>query len=110
MKYPRLVRQAKTDIRVTITSEEMSEVGEREIILDADLKCNYQDKAYTKVTTDKQVITLTGKAYFDGDIAPSIPVITGGRIIVFGATREIYRGTKARNPDGTENYTLLEIK
>ena len=44
-----------------------------------------------------------------GDIAPSLAVISSGYVIVFGQKRQIYRGTKARNPNGTVNYTELEL-
>ena len=36
-------------------------------------------------------------------------VFSPGTVIVNGIKRRIYRGTKARNPDGTVNYTKLEL-
>lgn len=110
MKYPKLVRNAKTPCHITVVSEEMNSFGEREKLIDGDFKCNYQSGAYTKVTADKQIITLSGKVLIDGDIAPDVPEITSGKCNVLGVTRDIYKGTKARNPDGTVNYTQLELK
>ena len=83
MIYPKLVREkeCKTDIHVVLYKEEVTEYGEPIIALEKDLKCNYQD----------------------------IPDISGGTVTVFGETRNIYQGTKARNPDGTVNFTELEI-
>lgn len=67
--------------------------------------CNYQDKAKTVLTAEKKLVEITGAALFPGDICPGLPVISGGSATVFGAKRRILQGTKARNPDGTVNYT-----
>lgn len=111
MTYPKLVREkdCKTDIHVTLYDEGITEDGQPIIALDKDLKCNYQDKAKRVLTAEKVLIQLTAKAYFVGDIAPNLKVISSGKITVFGETRSIFQGTKARNPDGTINYTELEI-
>lgn len=111
MTYPKLVREenCKTDIHVVLYGEDTTEDGEPVIALDTDLKCNYQDKAKRVLTAEKVIIQLTAKAYFVGDIAPGLPVISSGQVTIFEETRQIYQGTKARNPDGTVNYTELEI-
>ena len=111
MNYPKLVRKenCKTDIHVVLYGEGTTEDGEPIIALDVNLKCNYQDKAKRVLTAEKVIIQITAKAYFVGDIAPNLAVISGGQITVFGETRSIYQGTKARNPDGTVNFTELEI-
>lgn len=111
MNYPKLVRkeQCKTDIHVILYGEGITEDGEPIIALEDDFKCNYQDKAKRVLTAEKVVIQLTAKAYFIGDIAPDLSVISGGQVTVFGETRSIYQGSKARNPDGIVNFTELEI-
>ena len=111
MKYPKLVRKenCKTDIHIVLYGEGITEDGEPIIALDTNLKFNYQDKAKRVLTAEKVIIQLTAKAYFVGDIAPDLAVISGGQVTVFGETRSIYQGTKARNPDGTVNFTELEI-
>lgn len=109
MNYPKLVRICKTDIHVVLYDEGVTEDGAPIVALEADLKCNYQDKAKRVLTAEKVFIELTAKALFDGDIAPSLSVISGGYVTVFGETRRIYQGTKSRNPDGTVNFTELEI-
>lgn len=111
MIYPKLVREqdCKTHIHVVLYKEGVSEDGAPIIALEKDLKCNYQDKA-KRILNEKQVVVqLTGTALFPDDIAPDLPVISGGKVTVFEETRRIYQGTKARNPDGTVNYTELEI-
>lgn len=110
MKWPKLVRNAKTPCHVKVVSEEMNSFGARDTLIDDDFKCNYQSGAFTKVTADKQIITLSAKVLIDGDIAPDVPEITSGKCNVLGVTRDIYKGTKARNPDGSVNYTMLELK
>lgn len=68
-------------------------------------KCNYQDKAKTILTAEKKLVEITGSALFPGDICPELPIISGGKAEVFGVKRRILQGRKARNPNGTVNYT-----
>lgn len=107
MKYTCLVpkRLCKTDIRLELEAEGLNKYGEPLETVVYDGKCNYQDKARTILTTDKKLVQITGTALFSGDICPQLPVISGGIAIVFGVRRRIQQGTKARNPDGTVNYT-----
>ena len=72
-------------------------------------KCNYQDKARTVLTAEKKLIQITGTALFPGDICPDLPVISGGSATIFGVKRRIEQGTKARNPDGSVNYTEVML-
>lgn len=112
MKYPCLVlkRYCKTDIEVKLDREGVSKYGEPLPHILWSGKCNYQDTAKTVYTSDMKKVVISGCAYIPGDIAPDIPVITGGSIIVFGVTRKIFQGMKARNPDGSVNYTRLDVK
>ena len=111
MKYPCLVLKSvcKTPIKVTLYQEELSEDGEPVTDAVLNLMCNYQDKAKTVITADKQNVSLSAQAYFVGDIAPEIAVISNGEVEIFGQKRRIYQGEKARNPDGTVNYTRLDL-
>ena len=68
-------------------------------------KCNYQDKAKTALTAEKKLVQITGTALLPGDICPQMPVISGGSAVIFGVKRRILEARKARNPDGTVNYT-----
>lgn len=111
MKYPCLILKSvcKTPISVTVFREGISEDGEPLTAIKLDLMCNYQDKAKTVITADKQLVQLTAQAYFIGDIAPDLPTISNGEIEVCGVKRQIFQGEKARNPDGTVNYTRLDL-
>ena len=107
MRYPQLVPQklCKTDIRLSIDQEGLSVYGEPLPPVEIVSRCNYQDCAKTVLTAEKKLIEITGKALFSGDICPELAAITGGSATVFGETRRVLQGRKARNPDGTVNYT-----
>jgi hypothetical protein len=110
MAFPKLVRNAKTPVQVTIMAEEPNEFNEKEILLDEKFPCNYQDSAAVKYTADKQALEIAGTVYIDGDILPTASVIASGSVVIFGKQRQIVKGTKARNLDGSVNYTRLDVK
>ncbi len=111
MKYPCLVNEklCKTDIHLEIRPEGVDRRGEPSPPVIVDTKCNYQDSAKTVFTAEKKLIEITGTVLFPGDIAPELSVISGGTARICSVERRILRGTKARNPDGTVNYTKLEV-
>ena len=111
MKYPCLVprRLCKTEIHVHLESEELTNLGKPKYTAELDLTCNFQDKAKTILTAEKKLVQVTGTALFPGDIAPGMPSLSAGTVIVFGEERRIVQGTKNRNPDGTVNYCTLEV-
>lgn len=111
MKYPCLVekRLCKTDIHIEITQEGLNKYGEPLEAVVIDTKCNYQDTTKTVLTAEKKLVQLSGIALFPGDIVPTLPTISGGTVMVHGVERNIFQGTKARNPDGTVNYCELRL-
>lgn len=111
MKYPCLVpkRLCRTDISLQMDREGLNEYGEPLEAVTYSGKCNYQDKAKTVLTAEKKLIQITGSALFPGDICPELPVISGGYAVIFEVKRRIEQGTKARNPDGTVNYTEVML-
>ena len=106
MRYPCLVRKrdCKTAVKVHLEPD-----GEPLPALELDLTCNYQDSAKTVLTAEKKLVQLSGVALFPGDIAPSFETLSGGTIEVGGVTRRIFQGRKNRNPDGTVNYSELDV-
>ena len=54
MRYPKLVINPKTEVLVTLYSDEIGECGERIVIENKKLKCNYQDKAKKVLTKNKE--------------------------------------------------------
>lgn len=110
MKYPSLVpdRVCRTPVTVQRT-EGINRDGSPKNTVIYSGKCFYSEKTYQKLTAEKQLVTLSGEALFNGDIAPDSDTITGNVTILHGITREIYASQKAKNPDGTVNYTRLEL-
>ncbi len=111
MKYPCLVLKSvcKTKISLTLYHEGLGEDGEPLTAVEYCGFCNYQDSAKTVLTSEKKLVQISAQAYFIGDIAPELAVISGGEAVIFGEKRRILHGMKARNPDGTVNYTRVDM-
>lgn len=113
MRYPRLVpdRVCRTPCIVRITTEGIDKDGAPITAFKAEnIRCNYQDRARTYLDKEKKMVRITGKALFNGDLCPGLAVISGGTFTVNGVSRRILEGTKARDPDGTVNYTELILE
>lgn len=112
MKYPELVPDwvCTTPISVTVESESLSEDGAPSAVTVSGLLCNWQDGGKALFTPEQKVIQISGRAYFNGDVIPTVSNITSGTAEIFGETREIAQGFKRRNPDGTVNYTEIHFK
>lgn len=112
MRWPTLVPAAlcKTPVTVTLYGEGLDEDGAPEIAFTAQTLCNWQDSAAVLRTDETHTVQLSGTALIPGDLCPELGEITAGRVSIFGGERDILRGSKCRNPDGTVNYTRLEVK
>lgn len=110
-KWPQLVlpQFCHTSVTLTVESEDIGENGAPSSLLKWSGKCNYQDKAKRVYNVNKELVEVTGSCLIPGDIAPDMAVIPGGTVNVYGIDRKLAIGTKARNPDGTVNYTRLEL-
>lgn len=66
MKWPELIPKSmcQTDIHIRIDSEEIGEEGQPITLIDADFKCNYQDKAKRVMTNEQKIVQVTGSAHF----------------------------------------------
>lgn len=111
MKFPCLVRKkcCNTAVHIVLYDEKTDENGMPFIVLDSEFLCNYQDCAKTVLTQQQKKIEVNGKILIPDDIVPDCPTISGGFVEIFGNRREIAKGTKARNPDGTVNFTEIEV-
>jgi hypothetical protein len=109
MKFPCLVRPkfCKTPVYITLYGEGLNEDGAPEII--GAVMCNYQDSSKTVLTDQQKRVEVSGVILIPYDLYPNTPTISGGYVEVNGVKREIAKGTKARNPDGTVNYTRLDL-
>lgn len=110
--YPCLVlpQYCTTPIIFSFEREGVNVYGEPLEPVNVDTTCNYQDKAKTILTEEKKLVEITGTALIPGDICPELPIITSGSATVFGVERQVIEGKKARNPDGTVNYTEVSLK
>ena len=111
MYYPCLIPDwaLNATATVSIASEGVSEDGELIPQIELEEKCNLQLKNEQKLDSQKQSVSLTGKAYFIGDIAPDIRTINGGTLTHNDVNYSIHAGSKALNFDGSVNYTVLEL-
>lgn len=72
-----------------------------------DGKCNFSEKSKTTINEQRQVVELSGKALFKGDIFPG--KLIKGYIDLDGVKKTIYRSRKPRNPDGSIYSTELDL-
>ena len=109
-KYPQLINDklCTTPCKVIVNGD-INEDGEpTKYIYEG--KCNYQSSCTRVLDEQERIIQITGKCYFSGNILPELDEIADGEVIIFGNKRRIHKGTKARNLDGSINYTLLELR
>ena len=110
-KWPCLVlpQYCKTSIKVTIECEDLNENG-TPVTVEWEGMCNYQDQSKRVYKDDKAVIEVVGICLIPGDIAKDLALLPSGKVAVNGIERNLIKGIKARNPDGTVNYTQLELE
>lgn len=71
--------------------------------------CNYQERPQTILDDTRQWIKVNATAHFNGDIAPKLDELNGFVVVPNNRKRKIFNSMKARNLDGTVNYTRLEL-
>ena len=103
LPFPRWI--LKTSVKVYQT--ELSEDGEpiEELIFDG--LCCYDEKIKQVLDAERRLVTLAGKAIFEGDINPGR--LIEGRLQVGEVKRTIFRTARPRNPDGSVFSTELEL-
>ena len=110
MIYPALVPPTVCRTPVTIYLEDgFGEDGSPRRTILFSGRCKYQRVVETKHADDWRTVTVTGKAYLNGDSLPGRE-LTGTVLLGDDPTpRPIERAERALNPDGTVNYTKLEL-
>lgn len=111
MYFPCLILKqfCKTQLTVFLESEELNEDGEPLVQIEWKGKCNYQEKTKRIYKSDKSYITVNATCLIPSDIEPKFNG-GSGYAYVDGVKREIASFAKVRNPDGTVNYTQIELK
>lgn len=109
MRFPKLVPEKICTVpAVVVKTDGLNRDGSKKMTVVFSGKCFYSEKAKQKLSTDKQLITLSGEALFCGDIAPECPFIDG-YCNINGREYKVYSSEKARDPDGNVNFTRLEL-
>lgn len=111
MRYPSIVPlwACKTAADIVIYSEGLTEEGAPTIAFQGSTHGNYQSGGKTVFDKEQKRVQLTGTFLIQGDLCPDVVEITSGRITISGFKRNILQGYKKRNPDGTVNFTEIQI-
>lgn len=129
MKFPSLVKKqfCKTPVEVTIYDEGVTEDGAPVVafhcgeiypsdtllpntnLFAGNAHCNMQSKAKTVYTKEQKIVQVSAVLLFSGDLAPDCPNLSSGYVVLDGEKRTIVQGIKHRNPDGTVNFTELDV-
>ena len=109
MGYPKLVRIARTPVHVELFKAECNDYNERETAVCGDFLCNHQSGGEIAYGEQKQRIQLAGTLLFDGDICPDCDSPVDGRLTLLGSEFRAVRVQKHRNPDGSVNYTRIDV-
>lgn len=112
MRYPKLVKDftQSTPVNVVIDADGIDEDGAPIEGARWSGACNWQDQTVEKYGKEKAETEVLASLYIDGDPFPELAIISGGTVEAFEDTRNIVRGAKGRNPDGTVNFTRLELQ
>lgn len=111
MRFPNLIPNSlcNTAISIEIEQEGVDKYGEPYEPIKWEGRCNYQDTARSIFREGKKNDLITGTCLIPGDIVPQLPVIGAGYAVIHGVKRTIVSGAKCRNPDGTVNFTRIEV-
>lgn len=110
--WPELVppwaRNADIEIKL-ITGKNADGTEKTELVFTG--RCNYSEKSRTVLDEQRRSVLLEGVVLVSGDIAPGRDLTGEARIMAGNQkiVRRIYRGSRGRNPDGSVNYTQLEV-
>ena len=110
MKWPELVPDSVCTIPVKIQFEDgINEDGSPKKAVLFEGNCNYSENSKQVLDQERRLVQLQATALFNGDIAPGLDI--SGEVVINGGTviRRIYSSSRARNPDGTVNFTKLEL-
>ena len=110
MVWPKLVPLSICATPVCVTLEDgVNEDGSPKVAGEYTGLCNYREEARWDTDGQRRIVHMIGVALIDGDISPGLESLSGTAVISGGQTRRISKGSRARNLDGTVNYTRLEL-
>lgn len=112
-KWPKLVPSIVCNTPITVQLQEgVEDDGSPKYTVAWEGKCNYSEKSRQVLDEKRQLVELQARVLIDGDIAPGQDI--AGEVMITpegspGVVRCIYSASRARNPDGTVNFTQLEL-
>ncbi len=107
LKFPK--KLAVIDFEIELEQEGISEDGEPLVAFKTSGKCIFSEKSKRVITEDGKKIELFGKIAIEGDIAPTLKLISSGNVIINEKKYEIYKGYRPRNPDGSIFASEFEL-
>lgn len=110
MKWPDLVPPSVCNTKIKIVWEDgIDEDGAPAVKTIYDGRCNYSEKSMDVLDAERRLIRLEAVALLHGDPVPNSDI--AGTAVIGGGTvrRKIFRSYRARNPDGSVNFTKLEL-
>lgn len=110
MVYPPLVPDAVCTTPIRIYLEDgFGEDGSPHRTVLFSGRCNYRRVLVTKLQGEHRTVTVTGEAYLTGDVLQGQELSGVAQVGEDTTPRPIVRAERAYNPDGTVNYTRLEL-
>lgn len=112
MKYPSLVPPWACNVNISVClTNGVTERGEPQEYVAYTGLCNYSEKSKQVIDAERRLVQLEATAIIPGDIAPGKDLSGYVTVGIHETTikRMIYRSSRGRNPDGTVNFTQLEL-
>jgi len=107
--WPRLVLASVCRVPAVVTlTGALGFDGAPQIVKTIDTTCYYSGKGRWQFN-DFRFVQSKSTALFPGDLAPELPCLTGW-VEVAGQCLVIETASRARNPDGSVNFTRLELR
>lgn len=109
MKWPNLVKPWACKVPITINlTDGIDEDGAPKVAATVETRCSCNGKGGWSVDENRQIVRYTCTVLIPGDIAPQLEHLTGEADLL-GKTLTIHAADRACNPDGSVNFTRLEL-
>lgn len=111
MKFPDLVPECVCTTPITVHLEDgLDEDGcpKKTVLFSG--KCNYTQTDYPTTDAQQHKVMIAGVALFCGDPVPGRSLSGTAVVGVEPTERVIHAFSRAYNPDGTVNYTRVELR
>lgn len=109
MIWPALVPPAVCTVPIVLhLTDGLDENGAPREVKTLTARCNFNGKGGWSMDNERQMIRYAATALLPGDIAPALANLTGSAEVA-GLCLTIHAADRARNPDGSVNYTKLEL-